>query len=248
MLPGNSPGGALASPIMQHQTHDIAMDEDDLPAEVVVMIAEEALVLLVHALGILTQINEIAENWVTTKKASSQALTSPRSMPANSSTSSQQVWWRVNSIVQWTTVRFNEGVERSELVSRKLQEAQRRLPSDHPAHPSNAVSMSALSITSTIGSSGSNVVFTTGVSAAKLMYDRALELSRMTAINELTKTDLSRGEIDYKTSIQLLEAILEDGEPDSLGIMPMKRDDAQIDGLDNEDRATIKASKCHCHS
>jgi hypothetical protein len=71
------------------------------------------------------------------------------------------------------------------------------------------------------------------------MYDRALEMSRMTAINELTNTDLESGEVNYRTAIQMLEAILDDGEYDIEGRRLMRKDDEVIMGLETEDRAMV---------
>lgn len=83
---------------------------------------------------------------------------------------------------------------------------------DHPSHPDNH------SVGSSLGSGASvDVVVSPGVSAEKLMYDRALEMSRTAAINELTGEDLSGCEIAYVTAIRMLEAVLENGEVPRFG-------------------------------
>jgi len=65
-------------------------------------------------------------------------------------------------------------------------------------------------------------------------------MSRLTAINELTNTDLEGGEVNYWTAIHMLEAILDDNELDVLGRPIVKRDDDIVNGLESEDRATVQ--------
>jgi serine/threonine-protein kinase ULK/ATG1 len=210
-------------------------EDDDITVDQIVAIAEEALVLYFHALGILTKIFDITGNWFYQKK-NIELETSPRSVPVRSTVS---VTSKINSIVQWARGKFNDCLEKSEFVARKLIDAQKRLPTDHPGHPSNHPTSSTSSITANIGASADNITLTCGVTAEKLMYDRALEMSRMTAINELTNTDLESGEVNYRTAIQMLEAILDDGEYDIEGRRLMRKDDEVIMGLETEDRAMV---------
>ena len=115
---------------------------------------------------------------------------------------------RVNSAVQWVRKRFNETLEKAEVVKRKLVEAQKELPKDHPSHPDNQQDVVASSVSGADG-----VVLTAGLSAEKLMYERAVEMSRAAAINEISNEDLSECEISYATAIRLLEAVLDnDGD------------------------------------
>jgi serine/threonine-protein kinase ULK2 len=218
-------------------------DEDDLTVDAVVAIAEEALVLYFHALGILSKIFDITGHWFYHKK-NNEFETSPRSVPVRTSVSVNS---KVNGIVQWARGKFNDCMEKSEFVARKLMDAQRRLPPDHPGHPSNHPTSSTSSTTANIGASADNLHFTSDVTAEKLMYDRALEMSRMTAINELTNTDLEGGEVNYRTAIQMLEAILDDGNYDIGGRKPMRKDDEIITGLENEDRAAVSEGKLIYH-
>lgn len=53
-----------------------------------------------------------------------------------------------------------------------------------------------------------------GVSGNKLIFDRALEMSRGAAMNELVEQDLEGCESSYSTSMWMLEAVLEVGEDD----------------------------------
>lgn len=213
-------------------------EDDYLTVDAIVTIAEEALVLYVHALSILTKVFDITGNWFYEKKRA-EIDSSPRSVPVRGATGGPSVSSRVNGVVQWARNRFNDCLEKSEFVARKLVEAQRRLPADHPGHPSNHTMSSTSSISSNIGASAEKVQLTSGVTAEKLMYDRALEMSKMTAINELTNTDLEGGEVNYRTAMQMLEAILDDGEYDSSGRRIMRKDDEAIMGLETEDRALV---------
>ncbi|RIB16110.1 kinase-like domain-containing protein [Gigaspora rosea] len=65
-----------------------------------------------------------------------------------------------------------------------------------------------------------------GCFVEKLLYDRALEMSRQAAINELTRDDLPGCERAYKAAIYMLNAILEN---------PMEDGDT----IDEEDRLTV---------
>jgi serine/threonine-protein kinase ULK/ATG1 len=142
---------------------------------------------------------------------------------------------RINKVVQWVRSRFNEVLEKAEFVRLKLIEAQRRLPPDHPSHPSNQSIESAGSGTSV------DVVVSPGVTAEKLMYDRAVEMSRSAAINELTSEDLSGCEIAYVTAVRMLEAVLEvevvthSGQGSGIE----GNDKVVLDGMRAEDREAV---------
>lgn len=87
-----------------------------------------------------------------------------------------------------------------------------------------------------------NVIVTSGVTAEKLMYDRALEMSRSAAVNELVGDDLPGCEIAYITAIRMLEAVLEDDE-DPLPKKPLQADKEPdgnaINGVEAEDRKVV---------
>ncbi|OQE74312.1 hypothetical protein PENNAL_c0080G10416 [Penicillium nalgiovense] len=185
---------------------DSADSDDGLTVDAIVTLSEEALVLYVKALSLLAKSMDIAGAWWSRKNREEVYGESPTkdSMSAVAGT-------RINYVVQWVRSRFNEVIEKAEFVRLKLIEGQRRLPPDHPSHPDNH------SIGSTAGSSSTaDVVVSPGVTAERLMYDRALEMSRAAAINELTGEDLANCEITYVTAIRMLEAVLEDD-----GMRPM---------------------------
>jgi serine/threonine-protein kinase ULK2 len=98
-----------------------------------------------------------------------------------------------------------------------------------------------------VGSSADNITLTTNVTAEKLMYERAVEMSRTAAINELVKVDLAGGEVSYRTAIYMLEAVL-DSEISPPGVASSGKNGVEeteeeipISGLETEDRATVQA-------
>ncbi|KAI9369774.1 hypothetical protein BJX61DRAFT_127976 [Aspergillus egyptiacus] len=206
-------------------------EEGGLTADAIVTLSEEALVLYVKALALLAKSMDIAGAWWN-RKNRGEALTEsgynrtdPNSILASN---------RINKIVQWIRGRFNDVLEKAEAVRLKLIEAQRRLPADHPCHPSNH------SIEPAGPGASVDVVVSPGVTAEKLMYDRALELSRTAAINELTSEDLMGCEIAYVTAIRMLEAVLEVEEQHSgPGGGTDRGDRVFLDGLQGEDREVV---------
>ena len=189
-------------------------DESGLTVDAIVTLSEEALVLYVKALALLARSMDIAGAWWQRKSRGEiiEESTSPRSQP--SAAHNIAVGNRVNNVVQWVRNRFNEVLEKAEISRLKLIEAQKRLPLDHPSHPQNHPSTSSTSTTTTggMGTSAENVVVTSGVTAEKLMYLRALEMSRSAAVNELVCEDLPGCEIAYVTAVRMLEAVLESEE------------------------------------
>ncbi|KAF4977345.1 hypothetical protein FZEAL_6117 [Fusarium zealandicum] len=185
------------------EPEQMVTEEDGLTNEAIVALSEEALVLYVKSLTLLARAMDIASLWWS-KKSRGEAGT------GLSAAAAQTVIQRINAVVQWVRQRFNEVLEKSEVVRLKLTDAQKQLPEDHPSHPSNH---GTESIASSAGSAIKQVYLTPGISAEKLMYDRALEMSRAAAIDEVTNENLSGCEISYITAIRMLEAVL-DGDED----------------------------------
>lgn len=217
--------------------------DDGLTVDAIVTLSEEALVLYVKALSLLAKSMDIAGAWWSRKNREELYGDSPRS-----DTSTAIAGSRINNVVQWVRSRFNEVLEKADFVRLKLIEAQKRLPLDHPGHPDNH------SIGYTSGSTSSaDVVVSPGVSAGRLMYDRALEMSRAAAINELTSEDLAGCEIAYVTAIRMLEAVLEDDGTQSTTSDQQNSlkgsEKSSLDDLQGEDRQTVvKRKPCQCAS
>jgi serine/threonine-protein kinase ULK/ATG1 len=215
-------------------------DDGELTPDAIVTLSEEALVLYVKALALLAKSMDIAGAWWTRKNRGEVLSDAKEGLSATSAL----VGTRINNVVQWVRSRFNEVLEKAEFVRLKLIEAQRRLPSDHPSHPSNHPSESAS--VGGLGTSVDNVVVSSGVTAEKLMYDRALEMSRAAAINELTGEDLPGCEIAYVTAIRMLEAVLENDELPRAGKGAERAIDADkvvLDGVEIEDRKVVMKRK-----
>lgn len=243
-LAPSAPTDPSARPLDTANGPDSVNSDDGLTVDAIVTLSEEALVLYVKALSLLAKSMDIAGAWWSRKNREEAYGESPTkdNMSAFAGT-------RINYVVQWVRSRFNEVIEKAEFVRLKLVEAQRRLPLDHPSHPDNH------SIGSTAGStSTADVVVSPGVTAERLMYDRALEMSRAAAINELTGEDLANCEITYVTAIRMLEAVLEnDGSRSTPGSSSERQGSSHpgdrdiLDDLQVEDRQVVVKRKSNLY-
>lgn len=213
------------APSMDHGLGGVPADrepsdsEDVLTADAIVSLSEEALVLYLKALVLLQKSTDVASLWWSRRTRSESSGSHPS---ARDSGNSQALASRVFSAVEWVRGRFNEVLEKAMVVRLKLIEAQRNLPEDHPSHPSNQ---------STGSGSTNDPVITAGVSAERLMYDRAVEMSRKAAIDEISNEDLAGCELSYVTAIRMLEAVLEYHED-----LPKRR----ISGASKDERTTLQ--------
>ncbi|KAH8895127.1 Serine/threonine-protein kinase ATG1 [Thozetella sp. PMI_491] len=221
------------APSMEHGLGGISaekLDEEDdegLTVEAVVSLSEEALVLYVKSLSLLAKSMDIASLWWSRKSRAESNNSGPSS--TRESAHIQTLTLRINSAVQWIRSRFNEVLEKAEIVKLKLVEAQKKLPEDHPSHPSNnqvdSIAMGA--------SSAAGPILSEGLSAEKLMYERALEMARTAAINEVANEDLRGCELSYNTAIRMLEAVLDNDDD-----LPKRR----ISGSARDERAVQESS------
>lgn len=211
-------------------------DEDkDMTTVAIIGVAEEALVLYVKALAILTKTIDLAGFWWNEQKCRAEGAASPSSQ--------NQVANRILAVVKWCRNRFNECLEKSEVVGRRLQLAQRQLPEDHPSHPKQHNSVSGTEI----ATSAEHIHITSGVTAERLMFDRAVEMSRAAAVSELVGEELNDCELGYKTAIMLLEAVLESDDEPLVRKPSQKKDkaaDEVINGMEGEDRQTVIKREC----
>lgn len=195
------------------QAEHAADVEEGLTIDVIVTLSEEALVLYVKALALLARSINIAGAWWARKNRAEGISSSPSSRQDGNAAAVAAAGNRINNVVQWVRNRFNEVLEKAEFVRLKLLEAQKQLPVSHPSHPSNHPLNSS---SGQMGTSAEPVIISSGVTAEKLMYERALEMSRAAAVNELVGEDLPGCEIAYITAVRMLEAVLEtDDEPQS---------------------------------
>lgn len=241
--------------VAQHQdTADDVPESPDggLTVDAMVTLSEEALVLYVKALGLLAKSMDIAGAWWT-RKNRGEVLGDIASRPESKSNAALAAT-RINNVVQWVRSRFNEVLEKAEYVRMKLSECQKQLPLDHPSHPNNYTVDPNLG--GSFGSSVDHIVVSSGITAEKLMYDRALEMSRSAAINELTGEDLPGCEIAYVTAIRMLEAVLDGDEEDDYqqNKTPADINEEQSDQengasnvVQNEDRRVVMKRKLLHH-
>ncbi len=216
-----------------------AYEDEGLTVDAIVTLSEEALMLYVKALSLLARSMDIAGAWWARKNKGE--VIDESSLP-RTQTNTKGIGNRVNNVVQWVRSRFNEVLEKSDFVRLKLLKAQKQLPSDHPSHPSNHPATS--SCETGMGTSAEAVIVTSGVTAEKLMYDRALEMSRSAAVSELMGNDLPGCEIAYVTAVRMLEAVLEDDEDPGAKKPPatnekLVNDDDSVNGVEAEDRKVV---------
>ncbi|EPS43114.1 hypothetical protein H072_2962 [Dactylellina haptotyla CBS 200.50] len=218
LLPTSLPSPTIQLGLLPPSASEQALvDPSELPPDAVVALAEEALVLYVKTLSLLARAMDIAGKWwgVTDGTANATAIS------------------RMNNAVQWVRERFNEVLEKAEYVRRKLLAAQKELPKSHSSHPSNHPKTST---SPALGVSVEGVVLSPGISAEKLMYDRALEMSKTAAVNEMVGDAYGECEIAYVTAIWMLEGVLEPddngrnafGDNVGEGMLNMEEDDKKV--------------------
>ncbi|EEP77624.1 hypothetical protein UREG_02473 [Uncinocarpus reesii 1704] len=221
-------------PVINPETAEIAGSSDTgLTVDATFTLSEEALVLYVKALSLLAKSMDIAGAWWARKNRGETIATLP----------SVNVGHRVNNVVQWVRNRFNEVLQKAEYSRLRLLDAQRQIPANHAYQVGHVGRMSV----GGLAHSSDQVIISSGITAERLMYDRALEMSRTAAINELTGEDLPGCEIAYMTAIRMLEAVLESDELPQLSsdrsseaTNTMSSEEiGEINGIQGEDREVV---------
>lgn len=180
---------------------DLVHQNDLLPPRIIKTISEEGVVLYVKTLSLLAKGMSIASEWWYSQidNGLDQSSINDNSFNSNSNIA------RINELVQWIRDKFNESLEKAEFIKLRLQEVEN------------------LDTSNFEDSQGTQKII-----AEKLIFDRALEMSRNAAVNELVKEDLKGCELAYSTAIWMLEALLdEESQHDSTK-------------LDNEDKQMIE--------
>lgn len=163
-------------------------------------LAEEGLALYIKTLSLLAKaMNMTSEWWYLAENGSVIRANFNDAMAGLD----PELTSKLNNCVQWIRELFNSSLARADLIRMQLSDANEKLGIESD------------------GSLNSDVI------AEKLIFDRALEISRDAAVNELVGEDLQGCEVEYYTSIWMLEAILEGGEGGDLS-------------LDKEDRAMVQ--------
>ena len=205
---------------------DLLHQNDILPPKIIKSISEEGVVLYVKTLSLLAKGMSLASDWWYNQVEndngnSNTASPSPRSSPSpdslhggsnssNLNVNNLNVSVRINELVQWIREKFNECLEKAEFIKLRLQEVDSLLLLENQGSKDSQVeSRTNVDSAEDINSEGSKVV------AEKLIFDRALEMLRNAAVNELVKEDLKGCELAYSTAIWMLEALLDEDSTDA---------------------------------
>lgn len=193
--------------------NDLLHQTDILPPKMVKAIGEEGVVLYVKVLSLLAKGMTIASDWWYDEGDIQGSPKSSKEMGKSNANLTISV--KINELVQWIREKFNECLEKAEFVKLRLQEVDSVLSVHADTSDGN--------LTNLFGDSSNSRVF-----AEKLIFDRALEMSRNAAVNELVKEDLKGCELSYSTAIWMLEAILDEDT------------NKDVNKLDLEDRQMIE--------
>ena len=224
IAPSNDHGLGIRRPGAAGTTGDEADDDGDLTFDAILAISDEALVLYIKALAILTNTINLAGSWWSHKRQGDvvgEPSSSPRSVDSGKANFAA-VGGRINNVVQWARNRFNECLEKSEYVHRRLTEAQRKIAEERDKNQVTWDPNTGL-----------------GITAEKLMYDRALEMSKSAAVNELVGEDLMGCEVSYLTAVRLLEAVLEREDGDAFSPSEGNTKEQRRSGIDGDEDAEI---------
>lgn len=184
---------------------DLLQQNDLLPPKMVKTIGEEGVALYVKTLSLLAKGMEVASEWWNDLDDGYDDKN------ANYETSI-----KINGLVQWIRERFNENLEKADFIRLRLDEANASI-SEQQNHSGSTTFIEP------------EVFGHSKVMAEKLIFDRALEMSRNAAVNELVKEDLKGCELAYSTAIWMLESLLDD-----------EKNTLLEDNLENEDKALIE--------
>lgn len=198
---------------------DFLQQNDMLPPKMVKYISEEGVVLYVKTLSLLAKGMAVASNWWYIHYDKDEATGEQQLVKSLNI----QVSNRINELVQWIREKFNECLEKAEFIKLRLEEANISIGKSDDVGSASSQSF----LQNNVGNSSNTDSESARVVAEKLIFDRALEISRNAAVNELVKEDLKGCELAYSTAIWMLEALLDDDTNDD-------------EKLDNEDKAMVE--------
>ncbi|OBA21907.1 Pkinase-domain-containing protein [Metschnikowia bicuspidata var. bicuspidata NRRL YB-4993] len=217
----------IPSPPSDNTDEDFLQHDDNLPPSIVKTICEEGVVLYVKTLSLLAKGMVIASEWwglYYEKDDTTDTRQLVKSLNCQSLV-------KINELVQWIREKFNECLEKAEYIKLRLEEALESISQSNASvssPPFNESRNMYIGGSGGSGDSGVNAhIVASKVSSEKLIFDRALEISRNAAVNELVKEDLKGCELAYSTAIWMLEALLDE-------------EGAEEERLDAEDKATIE--------
>lgn len=203
------------------------VDDDDLqradliPPKMVKTICEEGVVLYVKTLSLLAKGMHIASQWWSLHHDNEDSAGEQKLVE----TSDLKLRIQINELVQWMREKFNECLEKGEFIKLRLEEAVLSIGKEESIKASSYTDEQGLTtVSSSTDESSSRIV------AEKLIFDRALEISRTAAVNELVKEDLKGCELAYSTAIWMLEALLDED----------LSEETDVGKLDSGDRETVE--------
>ncbi|ODV77800.1 Pkinase-domain-containing protein [Suhomyces tanzawaensis NRRL Y-17324] len=205
---------------------DLLHQNDMLPPRMVRTISEEGVALYVKTLSCLAKGMTVASDWWYHQydREDSGLVDTDSGFSNRQTTLETSV--KINELVQWIREKFNECLERAEFIKLRLEEANSSLNREYEMGNKEGFTNSKVAL---------EPIESNKVMAEKLIFDRALEMSRNAAVNELVKEDLKGCELAYSTSIWMLEALLDDDE-DNQNFDVSSNDEK----LDNEDKAMVE--------
>lgn len=201
---------------------DLLHQNDMLPPTMVKGISEEGVVLYVKTLSLLAKGMAIASDWWYKQFEVGKEGTETEGLRSNSNV---QTSLKINELVQWIREKFNEALEKAEFIRLRLQEANAAIEKSKVEASENPLGFIGGNTSGFL--EGSDSAEKSRVIAEKLIFDRALEISRNAAVNELVKEDLKGCELAYSTAIWMLEALLDE-------------DSSEDEKLDNQDKAVVE--------
>lgn len=207
-------------PSIDGAEEDFFRHNDKLPPKMVKNISEEGVVLYVKTLSLLAKGMVIASNWWFVHYDKDETTGEQHLVKSLN----LQVSNRINELVQWIREKFNECLEKADFIKLRLEEANMNISKTDDINSMNSPSFTD---NSGITSSADTGLDSSRVVAEKLIFDRALEISRNAAVNELVKEDLKGCELAYSTAIWMLEALLDEDSTDD-------------EKLDYEDKAMVE--------
>ena len=212
LIPSSDEGGDDV--LLQHA--------EQLPPKMVKSISEEGVVLCIKTLWLFVKGMELARQWCSKYYATDE--TSGEQNLVRSINMATSV--KINELVQWIREKFNECLEKAEFIKLRLEEVTLSISKSDQYTDSNiymgaSTNAGILTTDSVVNTQDAMIV------AEKLIFDRALEISRNAAVNELVKEDLKGCELAYSTAIWMLEALLDE-------------ESAEDSKLASEDKVTVE--------
>lgn len=194
---------------------------NDLPADEMHQLCTEAIILYMKTLSILAKAMQITSNWWYESQDKVYSL-------------------RLNLLVQWIRERFNESLEKADFLRLKINELKTATASDRTlikkedakAHEGGSDLQQEEESPQAGENSSEEPVY-----LEKMLYDRALEISKAAARLEMQGEHLNNCELAYATSLWMLRTLLDETSDE----YPYNDEDIVTTGvLDEQDKKIIR--------